>query len=486
LSLTIVLSGPKAANTQARTALASRGFAVTDNTHDYGLRAEGGEPQEFIHVQGDDIDAAHATVVPLGYRLTLHYETPEESPPSIEQQLRTTLAEYERRIAALEAQAERPPMRGGAVESPAWANQNSTYGAEQTRRAISSLLLRGSSIGSISGGVVGAGDMAITPPGSGMSINIAPGECWVPGTAATQGGYYSRVASTSNLAIAASDPANPRIDRVSAIVTDSAYFGATNTFAVAVETGTPTAGANLANLLGAPGFPDNSVTLGWVLVPAGASSIVSGDISNIATCVTAGISPLSPITTGSTTAQDGQWISATFGSTVTLPTPTPGALIAIGTAGVYSGTPVTVTTTGGALIRGVGLSGTSFVLGTPAAQVILAGTTDGAWEIISGQQDTGWVTLPLINSATATAGWHTPVYRIRGDRVELEGNVTTSGSSIGAQLPAGARPSVQVELVGWASVANTAKKVIIDTSGNINMSLAGDSISLDGLWFSLS
>ena len=42
-------------------------------------------------------------MAPLGYRLALHYETPEASAPSLEQQVATMLADYERRIADLEA-----------------------------------------------------------------------------------------------------------------------------------------------------------------------------------------------------------------------------------------------------------------------------------------------------------------------------------------------------------------------------------------------
>ena len=280
MSLTIVLSGPKSAASQARNALASSGFGVTDNVYHYGLAPSEGEPREFVHALGDDIDKAHGAVAPLGYRLTLHYETPEASAPSIEQQLRVTLAEYERRLAALEAASPMPPIRGGAVESPGWANQNSTYGAEQTRRAVGSLLLRGSGIGQIVGGAVAQGDCALSAPGSGMSVNVAPGEVWVPGSNATQGGYYCRVSSTSNLAVAASNPTNPRIDRVSALITDSAYLGATNTFAVSVATGTPTAGANLTNLSGAPAFPNDSITLGFILVPASSSNVTSGDLLN--------------------------------------------------------------------------------------------------------------------------------------------------------------------------------------------------------------
>jgi hypothetical protein len=143
----------------------------------------------------------------------------------------------------------------------------------------------------VTGGIVGSGDLTISA-GGGMSINIAVGEVVVPGsTAATQSGYVGRVSSTTNLAISASDPTNPRVDRVSALITDSAYSGGTNTFTVAVETGTPTSGATLSNLNGVAAAPASSYTLGYVLVPAGSASVTGGNISNVAAVVLPGIGP---------------------------------------------------------------------------------------------------------------------------------------------------------------------------------------------------
>lgn len=173
-----------------------------------------------------------------------------------------------------------------SAESPPAFTQNSSFGAEQTRRAITSLLARGSTVGSIVGGLVAAGDMQISA-GGGMSVNVAPGEAWVAGsTSSSQGGYYTRVISSMNLPVAASNPTNPRIDAVVAMVVDKAYGGsAPDSFAPAVLTGTATAGATLGNLNGAPALPTSSLLLGYVLVPASASSIVTGDVSNRASQV---------------------------------------------------------------------------------------------------------------------------------------------------------------------------------------------------------
>jgi hypothetical protein len=197
-------------------------------------------------------------------------------------------------------------------ESPAGFNQNSSYGAEQLRRAFGSLLQRGSTIGSVVGGVVAVGDMQITAPGSGMSCNIAPGEAWIPGSSsATQSGYYARVSSTTNLAIAASSPSLPRVDTICAVITDSAYSGATNTFTPVVVTGTPTAGATLSDLSGVGSQPASSLILGYVLVPAAATSIVSGDIANVAGLV-------SGLSTGSNGTSIVSATQATSSSSYTL------------------------------------------------------------------------------------------------------------------------------------------------------------------------
>lgn len=179
-----------------------------------------------------------------------------------------------------------------SAESPPAFLQAGSYGAEQTRRAIASLLARGASIGSILGGLVNAGDCALSPPGSGMSVNVAPGELWVPGTtSSTQSGYYCRISSSTSLSIAAADPTNPRIDTVVAQVQDAAYAGSVNSFAPAVVTGTPTAGATLANLNGKGAVPASSYVLGYVLVPANATNIVSGDLLEVGGAAALGMQP---------------------------------------------------------------------------------------------------------------------------------------------------------------------------------------------------
>lgn len=196
------------------------------------------------------------------------------------------------------------------VESPGFGNQASTYGAEIVRRAtLGFTLARDSSndVGSSAGGLRTTTDLQLTPPGSGMTVTVSTGEAMVPGSSSiSQGPYYCRASSSSSLAVAASNPSLPRIDSVTATVTDSAYSGGTNTFAVQVNTGTPTSGATLSNLNGAPALPTSSLLLGYVLVPAGATNIVSADIANIATQAVMGARVAA-----------GAWTALTLGTGVT-------------------------------------------------------------------------------------------------------------------------------------------------------------------------
>jgi hypothetical protein len=183
------------------------------------------------------------------------------------------------------------------VENPPGFLQAGTYSAEITRRAIMFMLQRGSTVGSVAGGIVAAGDCQVSPPGSGLSVSVSPGEVICPGSSSSsQSGYYCRVSATMSLTIATANGTNPRIDLVCATVTDAAYTGATNTFTVQVLTGTPTSGATLSNLSGAPSLPTSSLALGYVLVPTSATNIVSGDIKNVASLVQGQVSIANQLT----------------------------------------------------------------------------------------------------------------------------------------------------------------------------------------------
>lgn len=177
-----------------------------------------------------------------------------------------------------------------SAESPAFANQASSYGAEQTRRAVFSWAARTATNtpGIISGGLLSASDCQLSAPGSGLSVNISTGEALIGGSeGGTQGGYYGRLSSTTNLAISTANPSLPRIDTVSLTIADSGYTEPTgvsgNALTPLVTVGTPTSGASLSNLNGKAALPLSSLLLGYVLVPAAASNIITADIANKAT-----------------------------------------------------------------------------------------------------------------------------------------------------------------------------------------------------------
>lgn len=129
-----------------------------------------------------------------------------------------------------------------------------------------------------------------------MSINVNPGMVWVPGTLGSttglalnttaqtayglpsahtsQGMYCAYNNSTVNLAVAAADPTNPRIDLVCASVQDAQYVGSTNTPVIQVITGTAAPSPS------APGAPASSVVLAQIAVAAGATSITNGNITD--------------------------------------------------------------------------------------------------------------------------------------------------------------------------------------------------------------
>ena len=215
-----------------------------------------------------------------------------------------------------------------AMESPAFANQSSSYTAEQTRRAVFAAFARtaANSPGIIIGGLLSTSDLQLSAPGSGLSVNVSTGECIIGGTeGGAQGGYYARATSQTNLTISTANPSNPRIDTVCATISDSAYTeptgGSGNQVQLQVVTGTATAGATLSNLNGAASLPLSSLLLGYVLVPTSASNIITADIANVATVVQTGPQPqygrgyewsytqiTSPVTVSSSTESSGTTI----------------------------------------------------------------------------------------------------------------------------------------------------------------------------------
>ena len=125
---------------------------------------------------------------------------------------------------------------------------------------------------------------------------------------------------------------------------------------------------------------------------------------------------------------------------------------------------------------------TSFLLGTPNASVLLQfNGVNGTWEIISGQQDTGWVALSTYYTAGTLTYSGTPSYRIIGDRVWFKDAVYPGTGLNIATLPSAARPSVTKYISGGPG----AEQVTIATSGLMTAYGLGTAL-LEGESFSLS
>lgn len=180
-----------------------------------------------------------------------------------------------------------------AMESPAAFNQTGgSYTAEQTRRAVFAAYARtaANTPGILTGGLLSTADMQLSAPGSGLSVNVSTGEAIVGGgEGGVQGGYYARNASTTNLVISTANPTNPRIDTIALTIADSGYTEPTgvsgNAAVLQVVTGTATSGATLVNLTGKATLPVSSLLLGYCLVPATATNIITADIANVAATV---------------------------------------------------------------------------------------------------------------------------------------------------------------------------------------------------------
>lgn len=175
-----------------------------------------------------------------------------------------------------------------AFDAEPWILDGTTVDAEVIRRALGSL------IGS-AGGVVTPGDLTVTQNGTpNMSVNVGTGQIWVPGTStSSQGPYYGRNGASVNVAIAAANATNPRIDTIAVQVEDPEYGGSGTPMAPISIKGTATSGANITPgsggyLSGKAAVPASAYVVAYVLVSANATSIVTADILNVATALAVG------------------------------------------------------------------------------------------------------------------------------------------------------------------------------------------------------
>jgi len=151
---------------------------------------------------------------------------------------------------------------------PSWL-QNGSHTAENDRLTTTGSLWGAS-------GVIRSADLAVTAPGGTMTVSVASGWAAILGTYQTNMGTYmayNDAAATATITTA--DPSNPRIDLVCITVSDAAYSGSLNQVAINVVKGTAAGSPTV------PSTPTNSIAIAQVAVAAGATSITSGNITDV-------------------------------------------------------------------------------------------------------------------------------------------------------------------------------------------------------------
>lgn len=193
------------------------------------------------------------------------------------------------------------------------------------------------------------------------------------------------------------------------------------------------------------------------------------------TLLTLGAPFLTPVASSaaSITAAAGQAIVAFASTAQTIdlpPSPAAGSVVAVTALNASGSAPKTIAASGSNAINGVGLSTVaSFLLGTSGASVMLM-WDGGHWEVVAGQQDTGW--QPLSLSANIASGGYGASARLVGDRVWLKGylqnNTGSTDSGTVATIPSGMRPSATLALGLVVNVGGGSIEWTINTSGALS------------------
>jgi hypothetical protein len=209
------------------------------------------------------------------------------------------------------------------LETPVWLQQGS-FPAYQDRLLISALVNPGIPDGPADPVPVPpiVGDLAVTPDASTLSVDVAPGVCFVNGTDQTRQGVYAcRNTASVNVPLAAR-PASGlvRTDLVYAQVIDtSTGITGTDGWNIAAATGVP-AGSNPVT----PNLPNSALALARVNVTAtGGTTFVAGDITDLRVRATSALhAPLPTIIAGP------NLLTAPTAYVTTL-TPMPGTTVAV-------------------------------------------------------------------------------------------------------------------------------------------------------------
>lgn len=151
----------------------------------------------------------------------------------------------------------------------------STYGAKQFRNAFEPFAAMG---------VLSSTGFQLLQNGAGArSVIVSAGQAFIKPTAVTNQGAYLVQLDTQYVEsnFTAADPTNPRVDAVVLEVKDTDEDGSGLRQAqTRVIDGTPTGGATLTNLAGAPATPSGTLLLGYTLLGAAATTILTAAISD--------------------------------------------------------------------------------------------------------------------------------------------------------------------------------------------------------------
>ena len=151
---------------------------------------------------------------------------------------------------------------------PSWL-QNGSHTAENDRLTTQAIWA--------SSGVARTNDLLVSASSpAAMTVSVAAGWAAILGTyQSNMGAYVAYNDAAATATITTADPTNPRIDLVCVTISDAAYTGALNTVAINVVAGTP-AGSPVV-----PSTPTNSIALARVAVAAAATTITSGNITDV-------------------------------------------------------------------------------------------------------------------------------------------------------------------------------------------------------------
>lgn len=193
---------------------------------------------------------------------------------------------------------------------PSWL-QNGSHPAENDRLSMQALYA--------TTGIIGSSSMAVTANSpAGMSVRVADGWAAIVGTTQANMGVYTVYNDASTvLTVTASDPTNPRIDRVVVTVQDAYYTGAFNDVIFQVVAGTP-AGSPVA-----PATPANSISLATIAVGAAVTQINTGNITDTRVEVTTNLptGDITGVTAGTGLTGGGSSGTVTLGLANTAVTP---------------------------------------------------------------------------------------------------------------------------------------------------------------------